>query len=294
MQNLYMNINAFIFSYILNCEKYEHLIKQKVAEYCEQYFLREKQLYEATKILAYIEEKKQAILNIDEHFLFHVLNIRHFAVSINQASIAGTLEMSLVEYVELLKAEHKAQFESPNDFRQKLLLILMGDYNISYELALKYLSEENEKEDMSSVEQCELLLIVTLAKNEFIQFLNQRTGIVHNFIQKKEKERLVPKLPEPLRVLQWNGTNETEFVQFVYGLFHAGKIGMTEGENEITKLVPQMAKLLNFELGEYWQGNHSKSIHNRNKDYEPSIFTEILNGYKKYSTDIEEKKTKKK
>jgi hypothetical protein len=81
--------------------------------------------------------------------------------------------------------------------------------------------------------------------------------------------------------VRWIGTNETEFVQLIYGLFQANLI--TNQGNKITKLVPEFAELLNFSLWKNWQSNHSKSVRERNNDYVPPIFAEIKTAYTKYS-----------
>jgi hypothetical protein len=90
--------------------------------------------------------------------------------------------------------------------------------------------------------------------------------------------------------LFWTGTNETEFVQFVYGLYCAKRI--TNDEKQITKLVPQFAKLLNFDLGEFWQSNHTDSIHNRKPEYKVELFENIDKAYSDYCTKQINKKKK--
>jgi hypothetical protein len=83
--------------------------------------------------------------------------------------------------------------------------------------------------------------------------------------------------------IKWNRENITEFTQLIYGLFHSGYL--SNNENEITKLVEDVAKAFNIELSKNWQSNLSKSIHKSNNDYNPAIFKEIENGYKKYANN---------
>lgn len=283
----------FIYSYMLNCQQYENQIKEKVQEYHEKYILKEKQLYNIPKILLHIEHKKKEIIDMDENITLHILKIREYGLEVNKTVEAGELDMTLQEYVDWLRAETDAAFKS-NNMKQNAILSLVDDYNVPYDAAFKYVTEEYDTKPIGLFEQYELLFIIVVAKNEFINLLNARMQSVLAFLNKKRIEKAQSALPKNHSIAQWKGTNVTEFVQFVYALFHSERLGMTNGEDEITKLVPEMAKLLNFDLGENWQGNHSKSIHNRNEDYEPPIFNEIRNGYKRYSTDIEEKKKKKK
>lgn len=92
--------------------------------------------------------------------------------------------------------------------------------------------------------------------------------------------------------LKWNGTNETEFIQFVYALHEAGYL--CNQENEITKLVEQMALLFNFNLGRNWQINLSTSINKRNADYMPEIFANLSKGFATYRLKQLEKNKKNK
>jgi|GEM_PF-2611149 hypothetical protein len=89
--------------------------------------------------------------------------------------------------------------------------------------------------------------------------------------------------------INWKGTNETEFVQFIYALHEAGYL--KNEEKEITTLVKQMADVFNINLGEHWQSNFSKSINTRNKDYKPKIFAELEQAFLTYrDTQINKKK----
>lgn len=102
----------------------------------------------------------------------------------------------------------------------------------------------------------------------------------------KKKAEEIPKAID----LKWNGSSETEFVQFVYGLHHAGFI--TNAGNTITKIVTEMAEAFNYKLGKNWQSNLSDSIHDRNNDYDPKIFQKMAEGYDRYKDTLINKKKK--
>ena len=68
---------------------------------------------------------------------------------------------------------------------------------------------------------------------------------------------------------------------------------MNDGQGEITKIVKSLAKMLQVDLTENWQRNHSDSIHKNNADYTPPIFNNILIEYKNYAAFINEKNSKK-
>lgn len=77
--------------------------------------------------------------------------------------------------------------------------------------------------------------------------------------------------------IEWIGKNETEFLLLIRTLHHAGLLRSTS--NSKTKLVTDMAKLLNFNLGKNWQVNLSTNIHKRNADYTPPIFDVLKESY---------------
>ena len=85
---------------------------------------------------------------------------------------------------------------------------------------------------------------------------------------------------KPVTNIKWTSENITEFTQLVYGLYHSGHL--TNSENEITKLVEDVATVFNLNLTKNWQGNLSKSIHKSDNDYEPKIFKAIESAFKKY------------
>lgn len=92
--------------------------------------------------------------------------------------------------------------------------------------------------------------------------------------------------------LKWNAANETEFVQLVYALHEGGFV--KHESNEITKLVKDFAKVLNFDLGRNWHINLSTSINKRNADYSPPIFDILKESYHKARLQKLEKNKKNK
>lgn len=92
--------------------------------------------------------------------------------------------------------------------------------------------------------------------------------------------------------IKWTGNkeNKNEFVQIIYALHAAGRIN--NGKGEITKIVEELSKAFNLKLGNNWQSNHSNSIHKRRADYEPPIFKEIEQAYKRYELSLIDAKKK--
>lgn len=87
----------------------------------------------------------------------------------------------------------------------------------------------------------------------------------------------------------WIGTESTEFVQLMYGLIESGRL---EKKNK-TKMIKDIAYFLGIDLSSHWQSNKTKTVHDRNDDYVPSIFHESIQGWKKYAENQLNKKTKK-
>ena len=76
----------------------------------------------------------------------------------------------------------------------------------------------------------------------------------------------------------WIGTEETEFVQLIYALVEAGRL---RRKNK-TIMVMKIATFLGIELSKNWDSNLSKSKNERNYDYKPAIFEDLLQGWKRY------------
>jgi hypothetical protein len=88
----------------------------------------------------------------------------------------------------------------------------------------------------------------------------------------------------------WKGEIETEFVQLIYGLYHAGYID--NEEHQITKLIYEVADTFNIKLGKNWTSSLSKSVSNTNSDYVPKIFKNLENAFLSYRNKQINKKKK--
>jgi hypothetical protein len=138
------------------------------------------------------------------------------------------------------------------------------------------LKVKNESELLKEIAELE-------AQNEFIKYVQLEEL---KFIAEKNNDTLKQTPLADLNSasisssIKWKGENITGFTQLIYGLFHSGYL--SNNENEITKLVEDVAKAFNIELSKNWQSNLSKSIHKSKNDYDPKIFKEIENAFKKY------------
>jgi len=86
--------------------------------------------------------------------------------------------------------------------------------------------------------------------------------------------------PSEHEELEWKGANQTEFTQLIYALYHSKLL--TNKSKRLIRLVEDLAKLFNVDLSQNWQSNLSKSVHQRNNDYEPEIFDRLGEAYRVY------------
>ncbi len=89
-------------------------------------------------------------------------------------------------------------------------------------------------------------------------------------------------VPVATSTIQWvcAKDNKNEFVQLIYGLYHAGYLRTDTGE--ITKIVETLAAVLNVGLSKNWQSNHSGSVHKTSEGYHSPIFKKIGDAYDLY------------
>jgi len=86
--------------------------------------------------------------------------------------------------------------------------------------------QENKPEQMIAIQENKPKLMIEVQEN---------------------KVELIDKTPEnKIQKIKWLGQNKTEFVQLIYALYHAKLI--TNETNEITKLVKDLAQVLDFDL----------------------------------------------
>jgi hypothetical protein len=74
----------------------------------------------------------------------------------------------------------------------------------------------------------------------------------------------------------WIGQNETEFLQLIEGLIETRRLDPKAAGGK-WKLIDSFAKFVGIELSKNAKSNLSKSKNERNKDYTPKIFEELLN-----------------
>lgn len=97
---------------------------------------------------------------------------------------------------------------------------------------------------------------------------------------------------EQVSDFKWKNITSVDFVQIIYGLFHAGIL--TNEKNEITRLVSDAAKSLRFNLSDNWQILLSENVNSRNADYQPKIFQNAGRGFDEYrNTQIEKNRKNK-
>ena len=105
---------------------------------------------------------------------------------------------------------------------------------------------------------------------EVIQTIREQEKDLESKNEFNEKEELTNS------PIQWKG-KELEFTQLIYSLFNAGYL--TNQGDEKTKLVKQVAKAFNFNLGEGWLKNLHECARERNNDYQPKVFTKLIESW---------------
>jgi hypothetical protein len=217
---------------------------------------------------------------------------------------------------EKLKEEFLARIEKARNkskFYQKLRLEFRDRYNniqsetIPYGFPVLFEIQELMDDDSSVTHEQALLQVVKvvsekeipnevrkIATLEAYNDLNKFLGDYYheNFHVEDGELREESKLRSKI---YWKGENETEFIQLVYALYEAKLI--TNDEDKITFLVKQLAEVFQVDLGKNWQSSLTKSITERNYDYEPKIFTKLQEGFKSYvkrRLNTEEKRDKNK
>jgi hypothetical protein len=96
-----------------------------------------------------------------------------------------------------------------------------------------------------------------------------------------DKEKIKHIQNQKISGIFWNGTVQTEFVQFIYGMIEADYISDKEKLGKI-EIVNRLSNFFNFPLSKYWQDNLSSSIHDRNNDTESKIFSKFQKGWERY------------
>lgn len=107
---------------------------------------------------------------------------------------------------------------------------------------------------------------------------------------RQDSIRLNPEIENELEsdhdyLIQWSKNfTQRNFIKIIYALHYAGFIKNSEGQ--ITHLVEEIARRLDFELGKNWQSNVSKGKDYINNDFDSyKIFDELKNAYIDKSKD---------
>ena len=111
--------------------------------------------------------------------------------------------------------------------------------------------------------------------------------VTNRLFVKSKKEPQTELSEQKSENIKWNGT-QLDFIQLIYALHHSNLI--KSNENEISKIVTQFATIFNVKLSSNWQANLSKSIHNRNNDFEPQVFELLKSAFSEYSNSLINKK----
>ncbi|MGZ4056055.1 MAG: RteC domain-containing protein [Bacteroidia bacterium] len=149
-----------------------------------------------------------------------------------------------------------------------------------------YISEEEKAVKKLALDDRKLLLFFI----RYIANLDIRKRLPDLFNTEEKPKLKTQNNP----IVKWMASkdNKNDFVQLIYSLHEAGFIN--GGKGEITKITESLAGVFGVNLGDNWQTNHSKSIHNANRGYKPPVFRKIQEAYQQYSENQIENKNKKK
>ncbi len=114
------------------------------------------------------------------------------------------------------------------------------------------------------------------AHYDFVDFLNayQSKEISENDVQSENQ------------ILWAKEFNQRDFIKIIYSLYSAGFL-----KGDITKLVPEIAKRLDFVIRAGWKSNFSKGIHYNKDGFENSkVLDDLKDAFIRYSTDLFNKK----
>lgn len=262
---------------------------------------------------AYIEECEKRFVPILK---------KNFKARIDKAR---NKEKALQDFVKLQLTSYYLCFKQ-TEYRRYLIDGLFPDYELGYDLEYKikdilefgrFLQSIEDRMDENDVRlnRSEKTIARFFAKytsfQMFVQYLQKEYPEIYEAFKEEEEENLkreadrISHLPferelpvkagesaatSPLYFttgIRWQKNNETEFVQMVYCLFHAGVLD-NQGKG-VTKLVEEMAALFHYTLSPHWQSNLSNSIGRAKMDYQPAIIKTIQKGFEKL---IEERNRK--
>ncbi|QNA46128.1 RteC domain-containing protein [Lacibacter sediminis] len=225
-----------------------------------------------TTFFQVFEKKRNEIQNI---------MLEKYRETIEQARDESKLEIHSKELNELYNA-HRQQLYKLGKNSRFLIEIddsLKANKNETFENLFNANILQISKKEGDGV-------IIDLAQLDAIsKAISEIRRLTNEYLTEDKKENVSKQIE-----LQWKG-GELELVHLVYSLFHAKLL--TNGKNQITHLVEQVAEAFNHKLGKNWQINLSESINDRKADYQPKVIEKIVKAYTDYSNkqiEINEKK----
>lgn len=231
----------------------------------------------------------------------------------NRVAIARNKEKALETYIGGNIIEYFYCFKD-SQLKRFLINTLYDDYELGYKIensvkqVLEYahnysLGEDNIEENKRIVKNQKTIIrffAKYTAYQRFILYLKENYPEYYKSAKKEytlalSKEEIsdapfkrdtpILKKNNTVSSITWKKTNETEFVQMVYSLYYAG--ALVNKDKSITKLVVELASLLNFPLSNHWQSTLSNSITRANMDYKPTIIKTIEKGFEKLKENRE-------
>ena len=172
---------------------------------------------------------------------------------------------------------------------EKIIESVKKEFNEELPAIVFNTNDEGVKAEPFNEQEENILKIFVMDDRDMIRYIitsmtyYEISSKLPGFVEEIKKSKQSSVKPTVKYNIKWSGKkdNKNEFVQLIYGLHEAGYLN--GGKGEITKMVEILAEVFDVKLGEQWQSNLSKSIHNSNADYEPAIFEEIKSAFNAYS-----------
>ncbi len=131
---------------------------------------------------------------------------------------------------------------------------------------------ENSREYREKGEDLIIFLGVFKAKYDF----SDQLQYMFNNYDKNENETALETLLDPNFIFEWSSKlTQMDFAKIFYALTEAGFLN-----GEITKIIPNAAIVLNFEIGKQWKANISKGKNKTNYDFQQTkIFDDLKEAF---------------
>jgi hypothetical protein len=128
------------------------------------------------------------------------------------------------------------------------------------------------------------------ALDNFVLYIREEASKYSNpYAENIQNTRQNQFTDEAKNQVRWKGTT-IDFVQLIYALQEAGYLD--NEERQITSLVEQVSKIFNHHLSDHWQSNFSDNANNRNNDYQPKIFSNLMQAFESRRARLIESKRK--